>query len=210
MFVDMLIFQRRKYFTSVSINRFFNDINHWIFVHPFLEAFDRLSSTKYLFYKNFPKFVGKHLCWNLCFNKLRPWGMQLYQSRDSGTEYFPVNITNTFLQKILKKIAYAFPFELFSTNLLVFWHVSDLAQRKAFSFAQKQPPEVFSKKKRFWKFCDIHRSCNFTKMRLQQRYFSVDIAKFLRAPIFKKICERLLLFLIYCRIITAICFLQYI
>ena len=96
MFVDMLIFQRRKYFTSVSINRFFNDINHWIFVHPFLEASDRLSSTKYLFYKNFPKFVEKHLCWNLCFNRLRPWGMQLYQNRYSGTEYCPVNITNTF------------------------------------------------------------------------------------------------------------------
>ena len=34
---------------------------------------------------------------------------------------------------------------------------------------------------------------SFIKKRLQQRYFSVKIAKFLKAPIFKKICERLLL-----------------
>ena len=36
-------------------------------------------------------------------------------------------------------------------------------------------------------------ACNFIKKRLQNRCFSVDIAKFLRTSIFKKICERLLL-----------------
>ena len=35
--------------------------------------------------------------------------------------------------------------------------------------------------------------CNFTKKRLQHRCFSVNIAKFLRTPILKNNCERLLL-----------------
>ena len=37
------------------------------------------------------------------------------------------------------------------------------------------------------------KSCNFIKKRLQQRYFIVNIAIFLRTPILKNICERLLL-----------------
>ena len=37
--------------------------------------------------------------------------------------------------------------------------------------------------------------CNFIKKRLQHRYFPVIIAKFLRIPILKNICERLLLFI---------------
>ena len=36
-------------------------------------------------------------------------------------------------------------------------------------------------------------ACNFIKKRLQQRCFPVNIAKFLRTPILKNICERLLL-----------------
>ena len=48
--------------------------------------------------------------------------------------------------------------------------------------------------------CNIHRKtlifcslkvCNFIKKRLQHRRFPVNIAKFLRAPILKNICERL-------------------
>ena len=86
-------------------------------------------------------------------------------------------------------------------------------QRDIFSFPQKQPSFP-------WKLRDIHRKtpvleslfnkvtglqCNFIKMRPQQRCFPVDIAKFFRAPILKKICEWLLMFLIYWVIIT-ICF----
>ena len=37
--------------------------------------------------------------------------------------------------------------------------------------------------------------CNFIKKRLQYRSFPVIIAKFLRIPILKNICERVLLFI---------------
>ena len=37
--------------------------------------------------------------------------------------------------------------------------------------------------------------CNFIKKKLQHRYFPVIVAKFLRIPISKNICERLLLFI---------------
>ena len=40
------------------------------------------------------------------------------------------------------------------------------------------------------------RACNFIKNRLQHRFFPVNIANFLRIPILKNICERLLLVLI--------------
>ena len=41
------------------------------------------------------------------------------------------------------------------------------------------------------------RACNFVKKKLQHRCFRVKFAKFLRVPILKKICERLLLFFQY-------------
>ena len=37
------------------------------------------------------------------------------------------------------------------------------------------------------------KACNFINKRLQHRVFSVNIAKFLRIPILKNICEPLLL-----------------
>ena len=37
------------------------------------------------------------------------------------------------------------------------------------------------------------KACNFIKKRLQRRWFPVNIAKFLRTPILKDICELLLL-----------------
>ena len=37
-------------------------------------------------------------------------------------------------------------------------------------------------------------ACNFIKKRLQHRFFPVNITKFLRTPILKNMCERLLLF----------------
>ena len=61
----------------------------------------------------------------------------------------------------------------------------------------------------FLKICNIHRrtpvlmslfnkvaglrACNFIKKRFQHRCFPVNIAKFLRTPISKNFCERLLL-----------------
>ena len=35
-------------------------------------------------------------------------------------------------------------------------------------------------------------ACNFIKKKIQHKSFSVKLAKFLRTPIFKSICERLL------------------
>ena len=52
--------------------------------------------------------------------------------------------------------------------------------------------------------------CKHIKKRLQHRYFPAIIAKFLRRPILKNICERLLLFIRkICwniRIVSEICF----
>ena len=42
------------------------------------------------------------------------------------------------------------------------------------------------------------RACNFIYKRLQHRYFSVKFAEFLRTPILKNSCERLLLNLRKC------------
>ena len=77
--------------------------------------------------------------------------MQLYQNKDSSTGCFPVNIIRflrtPFLQKTLREIASAFLSVLFSIDLLIFCRVADLAQRNALSFAQKESPEKFSKKR---------------------------------------------------------------
>ena len=74
---------------------------------------------------------------------------------------------------------------------------------------KKEPPEVFYKKavlKNFSILTGRHlcwslffnqfvvlQVCNFIKKRFQHRCFSVNIAKFLKTHILKKICERLLL-----------------
>ena len=74
---------------------------------------------------------------------------------------------------------------------------------------KKEPPEVFYKKavlKNFSILTGKHlcwslffnqfvvlQVCNFIKKRFQHRCFSVNIAKFLKTHILKKICERLLL-----------------
>ena len=75
-------------------------------------------------------------------------------------------------------------------------------------YFQKQPPDVFCKKRCLQKFRKFYRktlmlestfnnveglqACIFIRIRLQQRCFPVNIAKFLRAHILKYICERLL------------------
>ena len=63
---------------------------------------------------------------------------------------------------------------------------------------QKQPPEVFYKKNYSLKFRNIHRKhlcwgpflITLLKRDSSTGFFSVSIAKFLRTPILKKICER--------------------
>ena len=62
---------------------------------------------------------------------------------------------------------------------------------------QKHPPEVFYENNCSSKFRNIHRKTpvleSLFKKRLQRRFFSANIAKFIRTPIMKNICERLLL-----------------
>ena len=62
-----------------------------------------------------------------------------------------------------------------------------------FKYWQKQPSEVFFRKK----VC--LQACNLIKKRLQHRCFPVKLAKFLRKSILKNICERLLLKIITLR-----------
>ena len=56
---------------------------------------------------------------------------------------------------------------------------------------------IFTGKHLCWSLCFNKvvylQTCNFIKKRLQHRCFPVNIAKFLRNPILKNICEQLLL-----------------
>ena len=63
--------------------------------------------------------------------------------------------------------------------------IFDLIETLIKLYLQKQPPEVFYKKKL--------QVCNFVEKRHQHRRFLVNIAKYLRTPILKNIYERLLL-----------------
>ena len=69
-------------------------------------------------------------------------------------------------------------------------------EQRHLSNFQKQPHQKWSVKKsfleNFTKFTGKHVFCNFIK-RLYHRCFLVKFAKFLRMPILKNICERLLL-----------------
>ena len=73
---------------------------------------------------------------------------------------------------------------------------------------QKQPPEVFCKKRcsyfaiftgkhLCWSLFFIKLQAFRPKKKLQYKCFPMNIAKFLRTPILKNICERLLLFVSY-------------
>ena len=61
---------------------------------------------------------------------------------------------------------------------------------------QKQLSEVFYENC-CWSEAVVLKACNFIKKRLQHRCFQVNIAKFLRTPIFKNICKRLLLYFMW-------------
>ena len=54
---------------------------------------------------------------------------------------------------------------------------------------------IFTGKHLRWCFFSDLQACNFIKKRLQHRCFPVNIGTFLRTPIFKNICDRLLLYL---------------
>ena len=74
---------------------------------------------------------------------------------------------------------------------------------------QKQPPEMFCKKRCSLKVCEFHRktpvlelcwkiwACNLIKKKLQYGCFPLKFAKFLRTPILNNICQRLLLYFHY-------------
>ena len=52
---------------------------------------------------------------------------------------------------------------------------------------------IFTGKRLWWSIFLTKLQCNFIKKRLQHKRFNEDIAKFLRTPILKNICEWLLL-----------------
>ena len=82
--------------------------------------------------------------------------------------------------------------------------------QKSPGFVQKQPPEFLCKKRCSEKYCKFHRktpvleslfnnvagpqACNFIKKILQYWCFPIKFAKFLRTPILRNICERLIRF----------------
>ena len=106
--MHLLIIQRCKYFTSISIvllimliTRYCAYISRSRQLHKF---------CKIAVLKNFQKFRGKHVPENIFFNKLQPWGMQLYKETGKTVVLF----------------------KMFSINLLIFWRVSDLPQKMLF------------------------------------------------------------------------------
>ena len=75
----------------------------------------------------------------------------------------------------------------------------------AVHYFQRHPPKMFCKKrcsqKKFANFIGKYlcwnqflRACSFIKKKSQHRCYSVKFAKFLKTPILKNICERLLLY----------------
>ena len=170
----------------MSVNRSFNDINYSLLcIHLKKQPIAHVLSQ--VFYKSFAKFVGKHLRWSLFLSKL---------ACSFITIETPAQVFSCECNEIFKNT-----FFYRKTSLLLhiyvdcFQQIFQLAQRNAFSFAQKQPAELFSEKRCSRKFRDIHRKIpmleslssqvadlqtfNFSKKRLQHRYFSVGIAKFL-------------------------------
>ena len=95
------------------------------------------------------------------------------------------------------------------TRFLKYFTRTNKMQQMLTMNTKKEPPEVFYKKavlKNFSILTGKHlcwslffnqfvvlQVCNFIKKRFQHRCFSVNIAKFLKTHILKKICERLLL-----------------
>ena len=72
-----------------------------------------------------------------------------------------------------------------------FW--KKIFQKIVAGYYQRHARGVFYKKRVFLKvFLKGLRACNFIKKRLQHRCFPVKFAKFLRIPILKNICKRLL------------------
>ena len=64
---------------------------------------------------------------------------------------------------------------------------NDYLCREASQALQKQPPEVFYKKR-----CSMPQACNFIKKRLWHRCFPVNFVKFLRTPFLRNNSGRLL------------------
>ena len=87
---------------------------------------------------------------------------------------------------------------------------SNAIKKDFMRYFQKQPRNMFCKKRCSKTFCKFHRktpmlqslfnnvaglqACIFIKKRLQHKCFPVNIAIFLRTPILKYICKRLILY----------------
>ena len=75
--------------------------------------------------------------------------------------------------------------------LMVFYTYGELGLRRVdptLRNGQKQPPEVFYKKRCSYKFRNVHR-----KTLVTEKHFPVGFVKFLRKPFFQNISGRILL-----------------
>ena len=85
--------------------------------------------------------------------------------------------------------------EEFVENFVIILYINLAPSMSSFPIIRSRGPEVFCEKgilKIFIIFTGKHlcwsllQACNFIKKRFQHRYFPVNIAKFLRAPIFRR------------------------
>ena len=101
----------------------------------------------------------------------------------------------------MKKI---FFFPIFFHHFLIFLpdHVSVRSYHQRCSIKKVAQRQISVLESPFNKVAGLQ-ACNFIKRRLQRRCFPVNIAKFLRTPILKNNCERLLLDNIFQRLSSA-------
>ena len=132
----------------MSVNRSFNDINYSLLrIHLKKQPIAYVLSQ--VFYNSFAKFVGKHLRWSLFLSKL---------ACSFITIETPAQVFSCECNEIFKNtFFYRKTSMLLHIQVDCFQQIFQLVQRNAFSFAQKQPAEVFSEKRCSRKFRDIHR-----------------------------------------------------
>ena len=120
---------------------------------------------------------------------------------EGGAYLRPVAYTESLDDKVKVEVSiYSKPYIPILLNL------QNIRMKNVFKRTEKQPREVFCKKRCSWKFCKFDTkspvlesllkkllACNFIKKRLQHTCFPVKFTKFLRTPILKNSCERLLL-----------------
>ena len=158
------------------------------------------------------------MCWLKIFIASIPMGIYLLNVNNRNTttrcEIFPKLTIKTPERRYWRRSGVFFvKFKPISHLVLVFLLLTLTRYMPTgvttLAYLKKQPPEVFCKKSCSLELRKFHRKipvleslfnrvtglkgCNFIKKRLQHRCFPVKSKTFLRAPILKNICKRLLL-----------------